>query len=114
MHSRRELTQIVEEWKDCYGNVPPPAMQLIKVMELKLIAKRIGFSRIKPDGKQHVVLESKMEEPAWKLLHEYLPSHLRSRFVYSKGNVTVRGLGSLSPDKQLDNLIEWLDTMRIS
>jgi len=110
--SRRELTQIVEEWKDCYGNVPPPAMQLIKVMELKLIAKRIGFSRIKPDGKQHVVLESKMEEPAWKLLHEHLPSHLRSRFVYSKGNVTVRGLGTLSHDKQLDNLIEWLDIMR--
>ena len=112
--SRRELMQIVEEWKDCYGNVPPPAMQLIKVMELKLIAKRIGFSRIKPDGKQHVVLESKMEEPAWKLLHEHLPSHLRSRFVYSKGNVTVRGLGTLSHDKQLDNLIEWLDMMRIS
>ena len=112
--SRRELTQIIEEWNDCYGKVPVPAMQLIKVMELKLIAKRIGFSRIKPEGKQHVVLESKMEEPAWKILHECLPSHLRSRFVYSKGNVTVRGLGTLSHDKQLDSLIEWLDAMQIA
>lgn len=112
--SRRELTQIIEEWNDCYGKVPAPAMQLVKVMELKLIAKRIGFSRIKPEGKQHVVLESKMEEPAWKILHEHLPSHLRSRFVYSKGNVTVRGLGSLPHDKQLDNLIEWLDTMHLA
>ena len=110
--SRREITQIIEEWNDCYGKVPSPALQLLKVMELKLIAKRIGFSRIKPDGKQHVVLESKMEEPAWKILHEHLPSHLRSRFVYSKGNVTIRGLGSLSHDKQLDSLIEWLDTMQ--
>ncbi|MFN9890667.1 MAG: TRCF domain-containing protein, partial [Pseudanabaena sp.] len=112
--SRRELAQIIEEWNDCYGKVPAPAMQLVKVMELKLIAKRIGFSRIKPEGKQHVVLESKMEEPAWKLLHEHLPSHLRSRFVYSKGNVTVRGLGTLSHDKQLDSLIEWLDTMQLA
>jgi transcription-repair coupling factor (superfamily II helicase) len=112
--SRRELAQIIDEWNDCYGNVPSPAMQLIKIMELKLIAKRIGFSRIKPDGKQHVVLESKMEEPAWKLLHQHLPSHLQSRFVYSQGNVTVRGLGILPPDKQLDNLIEWLDTMQIA
>lgn len=112
--SRRELTQIIEEWNDCYGKVPVPAMQLIKVMELKLIAKRIGFSRIKPEGKQHVVLESKMEEPAWKILHECLPSHLRSRFVYSKGNVTVRGLGTLSHDKQLDSLIEWLDAMQLA
>ncbi len=112
--SRRELAQIIEEWNDCYGNVPSPAMQLIKIMELKLIAKRIGFSRIKPEGKQHVMLESKMEEPAWKLLHQHLPSHLQSRFVYSQGNVTVRGLGILPPDKQLDNLIEWLDTMQIA
>ena len=89
-------------------------MQLLKVMELKLIAKRIGFSRIKPEGKQHVVLESKMEEPAWKLLHERLPSHLRSRFVYSQGNVTVRGLGTLSHDKQLNSLIEWLDVMHLA
>ncbi|TYQ29696.1 transcription-repair coupling factor [Pseudanabaena sp. UWO310] len=112
--SRRELMQIIEEWRDCYGKVPVPAMQLIKVMELKLLAKRIGFFRIKPEGKQHVVLESKMEEPAWKLLHQHLPSHLQPRFVYSKGNVTVRGLGTLSHDKQLDNLIEWLDTMHLA
>ena len=111
VNSRRELMQIIEEWNDCYGAVPAPAMQLLKVMELKLIAKRIGFSRIKPDGKQHVVLESKMEEPAWKILHEHLPTHLRSRFVFSKGNVTVRGLGTLPHDKQLDSLIEWLDKM---
>ncbi len=114
VNSRRELTQIIEDWNDCYGNVPAPAMQLIKVMELKLIAKRIGFSRIKPEGKQHVVLESKMEEPAWKLLHQHLPSHLQSRFVYSQGNVTVRGLGTLSHDKQLASLIEWLDMMQLA
>ncbi len=112
--SRRELTEIIEDWTECYGNVPSPAMQLLKVMELKLIAKRIGFSRIKPDGKQHVVLESKMEGPAWKLLHQYLPSHLQSRFVFNQGNVTVRGLGTLSHDKQLDSLIEWLDKMHLA
>jgi len=114
VNSRRELTQIIEEWNDCYGNVPAPAMQLVKVMELKLVAKRIGFSRIKLEGKQHIVLESKMEEPAWKLLHQHLPSHLQSRFVYSQGNVTVRGLGTLSHDKQLDSLIEWLDKMHLA
>ncbi len=112
--SRRELAQIIEEWKDCYGNIPAPAMQLLKVMELKLIAKQIGFFRIKPEGKQHVVLESKMEEPAWKLLHQHLPSNLQSRFVYNQGNVTVRGLGILPPDKQLNNLIEWLDKMHLA
>ena len=106
--SKRELEQIAAEWGDRYGEVPPAAQQLLKVMELKQIAKSLGFSRIKPDGRQHVTLETPMEEPAWKLLEENLPQHLRSRFVYAPKKVTVRGLGLLKPQQQLENLIEWL------
>jgi transcription-repair coupling factor (superfamily II helicase) len=81
-------------------------------VELKQVAKSLGFSRIKPEGKQHIALETPMEEPAWKLLKENLPEHLRSRFVYSPGKVTVRGLGVLKANKQLENLIDWLSKMR--
>ena len=49
-----------------------------------------------------------MEEPAWKLLEEHLPQHIRSRFVYSPRQVTVRGLGLVKPQQQLDSLLEWL------
>jgi transcription-repair coupling factor (superfamily II helicase) len=112
VNSRRELTQIMEEWQDRYGAVPMPALQLLKVMELKQLAKRLGFARIKPEGKQNVILETKMEEPAWKRIQETLPSHLQSRFVYQIGKVTVRGLGTLPHDKQLTNLIEWLDKIQ--
>jgi transcription-repair coupling factor (superfamily II helicase) len=110
--SKRELIQIEAEWGDRYGSVPQPARQLLQVMELKQIAKSIGFSRIKPDGKQHVVLETPMAEPAWKLLQEKLPIHLQSRFVYSPKKVTVRGLGALKPQQQLENLIQWLGGMQ--
>jgi transcription-repair coupling factor (superfamily II helicase) len=81
-------------------------------MELKQVAKKLGFSRIKPEVKQHVNLETPMEEPAWNLLKENLPEHLRSRFVFTPGKVTVRGLGSLSADQQLTNLIDWLSRMQ--
>jgi transcription-repair coupling factor (superfamily II helicase) len=110
--SKRELTQIAAEWSDRYGTVPAPVEQLLRVVELKQIAKSLGFSRIKPEGKQHVILETPMAEPAWKLLQEKLPEHLRSRFVYTPKKVTVRGLGSLKPQKQLENLIEWLGKMQ--
>lgn len=107
---RDELARLEEDWCDRYGPIPTPAQQLIRVMELKQIAKTLGFSRIKPDeGKQHIVLETPMEEPAWNLLKDKLPSHLKSRFVYSKGKVTVRGLGVMNANKQLESLIEWLD-----
>ncbi len=110
--SERELLQIEEAWGDRYGSIPQPALQLIQVVKLKQIAKSLGFSRIKPDGPQHIVLETPMEEPAWRLLIEHLPQHLRSRFVYAPKKVTVRGLGVLKPEQQLSNLIDWLGAMQ--
>ncbi len=112
VNSRRELTQILEEWHDRYGAVPAAAQLLVKVMELKQVAKKLGFARIKPEGKQNIILETKMEEPAWKNLHQKLPSHLQSRFVFQAGKVTVRGLGTLPADKQLQALIDYLELMQ--
>ncbi len=108
----QELQQIQADWCDRYGPIPPPAKQLIRIVELKQIAKQIGFSRIKPENKQHIALETSMEEPAWNLLKANLPNHLQSRFVYSKGKVTIRGMAVLTAEKQLDNLIDWLGKMQ--
>ena len=109
--SKKELVQIAAEWEDRYGAIPPATQQLIQVMELKQIAKAIGFSRIKPEGQTNIVLETPMAEPAWNLMAENLPKHLRSRFVYAPKKVIVRGLGIVKPQKQLDNLIDWLGTI---
>ena len=106
--SKKELVQIAAEWEDRYGAIPSATQQLIQVMELKQIAKAIGFSRVKPEGKQNIVLETPMGEPAWNLLAENLPKHVRSRFVYASKKVVVRGLGVLKPKKQLEDLIDWL------
>ncbi|MGF1571069.1 MAG: transcription-repair coupling factor [Nodosilinea sp.] len=106
--SRVELMQIAADLSDRYGPIPHATEQLVRMLQLKLVAKQVGFSRIKPDGKQHVVMETPMEEPAWKMISEKLPSHLKSRFVYGGGRVTVRGLGALKPEKQLESLTEWL------
>ena len=111
-NSKEELSQIAAEWSDRYGKLPLPVQQLLQVIELKQLAKSLGFSRIKPEGKQNIVLETPMEEPAWKLLQEKLPEHLRSRFVYTRKKVTVRGLGVMKPQKQLESLLEWLEKMQ--
>jgi transcription-repair coupling factor (superfamily II helicase) len=106
--SKVELMQIAADLSDRYGPIPHATEQLVRMLELKLVAKAAGFSRIKPEGKQHVVLETPMEEPGWKKIREKLPSHLKSRFIYSGGKVVVRGLGTLKPEKQLESLTEWL------
>lgn len=110
--TKKDLTQIAADLSDRYGTLPSPVEQLFKVIELKHLAKSLGFSKIRSDGKQHVILETPMEEPAWKLLHENLPPHLKSRFVYAPKKVTVRGLGVVKPQVQLENLIDWLGKMQ--
>lgn len=107
--SHKEIKQIEADWRDRYGDIPEPAQQLLQVAELKMKAKSIGFSRIKPEGKQNVILETPMQEPAWLLLNEKLPSHLRSRFVYGKNKVIVRGLGAMKASQQLDSLNSWFN-----
>ncbi|HSM84204.1 MAG TPA: transcription-repair coupling factor, partial [Nodosilinea sp.] len=94
-NSKVELMQIAADLSDRYGPIPYATEQLVRMLQLKLVAKHAGFSRIKPEGKQHVVMETPMEEPAWKKISENLPSHLKTRFVYSGGKVVVRGLGVL-------------------
>ncbi|MFE1743895.1 transcription-repair coupling factor [Coleofasciculus sp. H7-2] len=111
-NSKEELVNIAAEWSDRYGSIPKSATQLLRVMELKQLAKKLGFSRIKPESKQHVILETPMEEPAWNLLKDNLPQHLKTRFVYTPGKVTVRGLGVLPADQQTEHLITWLGKMQ--
>jgi transcription-repair coupling factor (superfamily II helicase) len=109
--SKAQLANIAAEWSDRYGPIPPAVEQLLQAIELKQLAKKIGISRIKLEGKQHIVLETPMEEPAWNSLSSNLPAHLKSRFVYSPGKVTVRGLGVLKVDRQLASLIEFFSKM---
>lgn len=110
--SQEELNQIAVEWSDRYGAIPVAANQLLRVMQLKQLAKSLGFSRIKPEAKQHVALETPMAEPAWQLLAANLPEHLRSRYVFAPGKVIVRGLNVLSANQQLETLINALGRMQ--
>ncbi len=110
--TQEELVSIAAEWHDRYGEIPKPAQQLFRIVELKQIAKQLGFSRIRPDGKQHIILETPMAEPAWNLLAEYLTDSAKSRYVYSMGRVTARGLGVLRPNEQVEILIDVLHKMQ--
>jgi len=109
------LIQLAADWTDRYGAIPGPVQSLLQLMEMKLLAKRCGFSRIKPE-KPNIALDTPMEEPAFRLLRQGLPQHLHGRLVYQSGSgstakVLVRGLGVLPMDKQLEQLMEWLRQM---
>ena len=113
--SKDALLELAAALVDRYGALPPPVISLLQLMELKLVARRCGFSRIKPE-KPNIALETPMEEPAFRLLRQGLPQHLHGRFVYQAGSgstakVLARGLGVLPAEKQLEELMNWLNQM---
>ena len=107
--------ELAAGWADRYGALPGAVQSLLQLMELKLLAKRCGFSRIRPE-KPNIALETPMEEPAFRMLRQGLPQHLHGRLVYQGGSgiqhkVMARGLGVLPMEKQLEQLMEWLKQM---
>jgi transcription-repair coupling factor (superfamily II helicase) len=57
-----------------------------------------------------------MEEPAFRLLRQGLPQHLHGRLVYQGGagstaKVLARGLGVLPIERQVEELMGWLQAM---
>lgn len=113
--SKAALLELAAGWADRYGPIPSPVNSLLRLLELKLLAKRCGFARIRPE-KPNIVLETPMEEPAFRRLRQGLPAHLHGRLVYQAGagamaKVVARGLGGLPIEKQLDDLKDWLERM---
>ena len=109
------LLELAAGWVDRYGAIPAPVTSLLQLMQLKLLAKRCGFSRLKPE-KPNIALETPMEEPAFRLLRQGLPQHLHGRLVYQAGagstaKVLARGLGVLPVEKQVEELMGWLQQM---
>jgi transcription-repair coupling factor (superfamily II helicase) len=115
--SKPALLELAAVWADRYGPIPGPVLSLLRLLELKLLAKRCGFSRIRPDN-ANIALETPMEEPAFRRLRQGLPPHLHGRLVYQAGagataKVVARGLGTLPIDKQLEDLKTWLERMAL-
>ena len=114
-NSTEHIIELAANWTDRYGTLPGPVISLLEIMKLKLLSKTCGFLRIKPE-KSNIILETEMEEPAFRLLRQALPKHLQTRLIYqSKGgkisNVYARGLGTLAVDKQVEQLVDWLALM---
>ncbi len=113
-NSKKQLQELVISWNDRYGQIPQAVNSLIELMELKIKTKTCGFYRIKRIG-NNITLETLMEEGAFLSLRKGIPKHIQTRFIYKKhdtnSEVTIRGLGVLPIEKQIETLKEWLTKM---
>ena len=110
----KQLIEVAANWIDRYGPLPKPVDALIQIMRLKIKSSKCGFTRIKMQ-KPNIIMETMMDEPAFRLLRQGLAKHLHGRLIYTKkqdnSEIIVRGLGLLPNNKQIEELTEWLEKM---
>lgn len=114
-----ELYALLDEWKDRFGSVPKEAMQLTKVIRLRLLASLAGVSHIKPDLQQGLRLSVSYRLQQWLPIQNNLPKHLGRVTTYKPGiaggqgsspYIIVKADGT-APEDQLDLLEELLSAM---
>jgi len=119
VRNERELTMLLDEWKDRFGSVPKEALQLTKVIKLRLIASLAGVSHIKPDMQQGLRLSVAYRLQQWLPIQNSLPKHLARVTTYKPGiaggqgsspYIIVKADGT-APEDQLDLLEELLSAM---
>lgn len=49
VRSEEDCLDVEREWRDRYGPVPQPAQNLLRLSRLKLLARKVGVSRIAPE-----------------------------------------------------------------
>ncbi len=109
-----QLIDLTTTWIDRFGALPKPVEALLLLMKLKLRTKKLGISRVR-SIKPNIVLDTSMNHASFKSLVEGLDKHLQGRVIFKKGQaiseITLRGLGTLAIEHQIETIIEWLDKM---
>jgi len=103
-----EITKLAAVWESLYGALPEETQVLLRVMELKLVARKVGVFRIYSEDGRNMMLDTKLTDSLWELLHAKIPIEFYYRFTFEKGKVTITSLALLPADKQIHFLIEWL------
>ena len=106
--------ELTTSWIDRFGTLPSPVEALILIMKLKILTKKLGILRVK-QIKPNIVLETQMNKSAFNTLLSGLDKHLQGRVIFKKGEpnseITLRGIGIIQIEKQIELVIEWLEMM---
>ncbi len=106
-----ELEEIREELIDRYGSIPEPADRLFAVARLRILASRLGITRIHPRD-HRILLQFSPRSSFRSDLLEKLPADLRSSITAGSAypfTLKVRGEKGKAP--ALDSLINILATL---
>lgn len=111
-----ELAAANDRLARVYGPPPPSVTQYVRLVSLKLIARRLGITRVYTD-RQHVALDWAIHPDALALLVAVLPEardRARLEGCPAEERVLARGLAICEGDVQLGKLASWFDAWGVA
>lgn len=105
-----ELKSVTAMLQSKFGNMPTSVRLHLSVLEVKLLAKSLGISKVYSE-RQHVILEWCISIATFKyLINTVVDDRVRQRFEHLEDveRVVVRGLGVCEGDIQLAKMREYL------
>ncbi len=116
--TERQLSILLDEWKDRFGNPPQEAQQLASIVKLRLLASQAQVTAIKSDM-QGIRLAVDFRLQQWLPIQARLPKHLGSKTTYKPGTAGGHGAmpyvllktAAMTKAEQLDLLMELINAM---
>lgn len=116
----KELEYIKSEWSDRFGGYPSQVENLIRIVELRILANQISIKYIKSEGvTPNIRIDTNLRLQRWLSFQAKLPKNLISKITFkssARGSsessyLLVKTIG-LDPKGQLDLLFDLINTLK--
>lgn len=94
VHNETELNYIVAEWKDRFSKIPEEVDNLIKLVQIRLLATKAGISLIR-ESMDNIRIYTPFRNEEWKILQAKLPKNILKKVQWTLAPKTCQDTASI-------------------
>src|SRR5574344_730138 len=83
VHDETELNYIISEWKDRFSKIPEEVDNLIKLIQIRLMASKVGISSIR-ESVDNIRVYTPFTKEEWRILQIKLPRNITKHIKWTQ------------------------------
>ena len=94
VHNETELNYIVSEWKDRFSKIPEEVDNLIKLVQIRLMAGKVGVTLIR-ETMNNIRVYTPFTKEEWRILQNKLPRSITKNIQWTPAPNTTKDAASI-------------------
>ncbi len=94
VHNETELNYIVSEWKDRFSKIPDEVDNLIKLVQIRLMATKVGITLIR-ETMNNIRVYTPFRKEEWRILQSKLPRTITKSIQWTPAPSSTEGAASI-------------------